>query len=633
MPPRPFVNDALWRCLCPGFPVNASASAIARIGPPSALRNRPREAHPARQLRAYSHSIASSPYSDDFFSQANAPSSSPRNASQAGVRKPDNKPPLAQLPTYILYEHLRDEGSKGHFDEVFNICRVLIRDRGESPNKEMYNGILHSFVSSSNGTAGKVRKVLGEMGFWADTKDMPDGQAKVELDARGCECVLEALAVHPDYLLRSEILEYMKDRWFPLSPRAQNFVVAGMLRERNFEQALETLDDMINKKIKIESWLFDKAMWILLEFREVEEAFYVLSLKDGIQRKSNGMGSARLSSALWGALLDAAARTQLVSMKLAFNLYILTISQYDATSMVWTTRVQPGYLKPGTGACLSVLAIAARHGDVDLATDVFRVLTERQTVFNTHHYELLIQTYLNADDLSAALSVILIMADSNIKVNAGTCIPLFSYLRKNPTEDSPSRPLHAFNILQDFEASGRKVPTAAVNTCIQASIALDHFEEAIEIYKALHTVSKSGPDTQTFNILFQGCSKNARKELAMFFANEMISLNLRPDRLTYDRLISVCLQSDNLEDALLYYEEMRSTPVKPGSSQKMQPRKRTWEALIQRCVDKGDDRAVATLKDYKQFEEEPKKFVEVAVLRVWGKAKESSEVDGSGAAS
>lgn len=281
--------------------------------------------------------------------------------------------------------------------------------------------------------------------------------------------------------------------------------------------------------------------------------------------------------------------------------------------MVWTTRVQPGYLKPGTGACLSVLAIAARHGDVDLATDVFRVLTERETVFNTHHYELLVQTYLNADELSAALSAILIMADANIRVNAGTCIPLLAYLRKKNAGES-SRPLHAFNILQDFEASGRKVPTAAVNTCIQASIALDRFEEAIEIYKALHTVSKAGPDTQTFNILFQGCSKNARKGLAMFFANEMIQLGLKPDRLTYDRLISVCLQSDNLEDALLYYEEMRSTPLKAGSSRTMQPRKRTWEALILRCVSKGDDRAVATLKDYKLLEEEPKKFVEKTVI-------------------
>jgi hypothetical protein len=86
-----------------------------------------------------------------------------------------------------------------------------------------------------------------------------------------------------------------------------------MLRERNFEHALEMLEDMIGKKVRVENWLLDEAMWMLLEYGEVEEAFHVLSLKDQIQRGVNGMGSAKLSSALWGALLDHGARRQLVS--------------------------------------------------------------------------------------------------------------------------------------------------------------------------------------------------------------------------------------------------------------------------------------------------------------------------------
>lgn len=225
------------------------------------------------------------------------------------MRTPASKPPLAQLATHILYEHLRNEGAKGHFEDVFSICRVLVKDRGELPNKDMYTAILHSFVSSTNGTAGKVRKVLDEMGFWTDSP------TKVELDARGCECVLEVLAVHPDYLLRTEVLTYMNARWFALSDRGHNFVVAGMLRERHFEQALEMMEDMVRSKRRIENWLFDQALWALLEFGEVDEAFYVLSLKEGIQRRSisGGLGAVKLSSALWGALLDAAARRQLVS--------------------------------------------------------------------------------------------------------------------------------------------------------------------------------------------------------------------------------------------------------------------------------------------------------------------------------
>lgn len=274
-------------------------------------------AHCGRQLRTYNSSKAPFAANDSFFSQPGTSAigfrpfgEKPRSSRD---QRPRGKVALSQLPTYILYEHARDEGAKGNWEEVMNICRVLLKDRGEQPNKEMYAAILHSFVDSKNGTAGKVRKVLEEMGFWNKTDEALLGRPKIELDAWGCECVLEVLAVHPDFILRNEILEYMKSRWFMLSDRARNFVIAGMLRERHFEQALESLDDMVRNKARVEGWLFDKAIWMLLEFGEVEEAFYVLRLKESAKSKSNGTGAVELSNALWGALLDAAAHKQLVS--------------------------------------------------------------------------------------------------------------------------------------------------------------------------------------------------------------------------------------------------------------------------------------------------------------------------------
>ena len=269
-------------------------------------------------------------------------------------------------------------------------------------------------------------------------------------------------------------------------------------------------------------------------------------------------------------------------------------------------------MKPGTATCLSVLALASVHGDVNLATDVFRLLTERDTPITTHQYELLISTYLKAGDISSALSVILIMVDAKLTIDAGTCNPLYLYMTKK-ADDETSRPLHVFSLLQAFETAGRIVPTAAVNACMQASIRLTNLEEAIEIYKVLHTVSQAGPNVETFNILFKGCHKNARKELAMFFANEMIQLGLQPNRVTYDRLILVCLQSDDLEDALLYYEEMMHI-ASTSNDLFMKPRRNTWELLIHRCVKQGDERAVALLKAYKRLIEDPRQQIEKAVV-------------------
>lgn len=285
--------------------------------------------------------------------------------------------------------------------------------------------------------------------------------------------------------------------------------------------------------------------------------------------------------------------------------------------MIWISRVQPGYLKPPTGTCLMVLSLASRHGDVHLATDVFRLLTERETVFDTHHYELLIATYLKANALSDALSVILIMTDAHIKVDAGTCIPLYSYLRTTlptpsttPSDPSPpSMPMHAFTLLQSFSAAGRRIPVAALNTCIAASIAISRLPDALDMYKTLHTVCPAGPNTSTFNHLFRGCSQAGRKDLAMFLAAEMISLNLQPDRITYDRLILVCEQSGDLDDAVRYFEEMRGAGFRP--------RRGTYEVLVAALVERRDERCVAVLRDYRESGEVVSKAVERRVRDVF----------------
>lgn len=254
--------------------------------------------------------------------------------------------------------------------------------------------------------------------------------------------------------------------------------------------------------------------------------------------------------------------------------------------MIWHTQVIPGYVKPTTGTCLNVLAIASRVGNVKLATDVFRILAERDTVFLNQHYEALIQCYLVADDLPAALSVVLIMQDSRLKVTEDELYSLYGYLCKDK-----ERPMKAFMQLQDYERSGRKVPTAAVNVCIKASIKLGNLSEAIELYKALQSVAKTGPTTATFNELFRGCYRDGRKELAMYLASEMIELGIRPDRLTYDRLILTCLMAGDFDDAVTYYEEM--------TAEGMVPRRGTHEGLIEDALKRRDERCVALLKQYR----------------------------------
>ena len=76
----------------------------------------------------------------------------------------------------------------------------------------------------------------------------------------------------------------------------------------------------------------------------------------------------------------------------------------------------------------------------------------------------------------------------------------------------------------------------------------------------------------------------------MFLANEMLALNLQPDRITYDRLMLVCQRAGDLDDQFGYLEEMRAAGY--------WPRRGTYEGLINALCEKGDERAVGVLQDF-----------------------------------
>ena len=94
-------------------------------------------------------------------------------------------------------------------------------------------------------------------------------------------------------------------------------VVAGLLRDRLFEQALEKITDMVSKSIKVEGWLWDKTMWLLLDYEEVDEAYQILLL-----RQNNGQD--KLTAALWGHFLDCAARVHHVSCEAVLHSRLVT---------------------------------------------------------------------------------------------------------------------------------------------------------------------------------------------------------------------------------------------------------------------------------------------------------------------
>ncbi len=466
----------------------------------------------------------------------------------------------------ILYRELHRQGIRADFLKIYEIVGDLVGRHGEAPNARLFLALILANTNSQHGSTTEVMRLLQEM---AEVGIEPDSATyhavlKVCGEPLGRTPVTyssdQVLAIHPDYLMRKAVLEEMHRRWFSISNDGWHDLIAGLLRDRQLELALDTFDSAQKEGVRIQSWLQDMIIYILCDIEEFDEVLVRM-------RHRISEGDLAISPTLWFYILDNASRAL----------------HHSATLYVWRKRVETCYLNPPSGVCTNILNTAARHGDFRLASDVCRVLGNRHEKLQLYHYESLLESYTTASDLKTALTLLSVMTSSGVPPSASSVRSVYALFRKDPSL-LPS----AVPILRHLRDMDRPVPVTAVNVIIEAFVTLGDLDSAVETYKTLHLLCPTGPVTTTFNELFRGCRQAVRKDLAMFLASEMVALNIAPDVLTYDRLLLVCLTAardgaqDAYEDAWRYFDEMRGLD--------WWPRRRTTLLLLQSSSERGDER-------------------------------------------
>lgn len=448
-----------------------------------------------------------------------------------------------------LYEMLRRNAALGRTDEVATIVEELVGERQEAPNLRIYAAMIMSNINSEYGSAADVERILAEMEAEGLT---PDGSCYHN--------ALRVLAVHPDCFLRDRIVNEMRERWMPIHIYGRIDVIAGLLREGLVEQAVENYTNDHEVRQAAPMWLKDMFIFHLCDLDEIDYALRMV--QDRL-----AAGEANISTSVWYYLFDHAC-SQL---------------HYEALDFIWRTRVDSQYLIPSSGQCEQALVVAARHGDVHIATEIFRILSGRSMTFEPYHYELLMQAHLHADELRTALTILCIMHTINLQPTLHSLVPFQKYI-----ELDVSRCEQAFDILSELSAE-REVPIVAMNCILLSLVSHNRHQDVIETYKSVHRISKQGPNVDTFNALFRSCHRNNDKKTAMFFAAEMVALKIKPNNLTYDRLLLVCINESDYEDGFRYYAEMLAAGYKP--------RPGTLQQIIKVCCDSRDDRAFEVVKD------------------------------------
>lgn len=154
------------------------------------------------------------------------------------------------------------------YDKVVQLVGYLVQVRGEKPALIHYDSLIRANASAMQGSAASVRMLLEDMKASA-----------IAPDSGLYHGALQTLAVHPDYILRAEIMQEMKERWLGLSPEGWHSLVVGLIRDRQYEVAMDKLEEMHSDGTMVQPWLYDIFMFQLCEAGELDEAFNLLKYR------------------------------------------------------------------------------------------------------------------------------------------------------------------------------------------------------------------------------------------------------------------------------------------------------------------------------------------------------------------
>lgn len=332
----------------------------------------------------------------------------------------------------------------------------------------------------------------------------------------------------------------MRDRWLTLSPAGWHYVVAGFLREHQFELALDHIGHMERKDIMVEGWLHSLLIYNLCDFEEFDEVLRLMQ-----SRVNQGYD---MSVDLWMYVLDVASA-----------------ALHDETiRYVWTQMVQLGYLKPPHEICSNILAVASHTTDTELAASVVRYLAESDTSLEPEDFESLVETHIRAGSLSAAFEVLCSMHKAGIELEENTTRPINGYLIEEKI-----RPRDAWNLLKWLKVDHKhEIPPACARVVLEIcehEAQNDPFavDDGIGLYKELYSLCSSGADVSIYNTLISMCRRAQNRNAAMFVVKEMALLGVVPNGGTFERLILMCLDAGNFQSAYMYFQDMLERGFEP----------------------------------------------------------------------
>ncbi|KAK8042798.1 hypothetical protein PG994_013281 [Apiospora phragmitis] len=594
MPGQRIVMDGLWRCLCPSLDAKALSRALQQpvvlpsrtstflnrahcapaapactrsysaVTPPIALKKASKylqnenRVHPKpKELVRYPNkrrTQAQDAYERYFRRMAKRLPNIPPSL-LTGNTPPESELDLIDTSTLLasLQELLR---AQWQYHTVVAIIQHLVAKRGMKPDAFLYECLIKVNVDPKYGSAQIVENLLKEM------------------ESIGClptsavyHGVLEVLAVHPDYVLRTKVLRAMKQGWIEPTPQGLAAVTVGLLRDGQYEMALERLEQMNAGVTTVPSWLYDIFIHTFTEMGMHEEALMI------VQRRLRYPDSG-VTDNMWYALLEAFGRD----------------SYYDGVIYIWERKVAPAILAPSDGLVFDVMNTASRHGDASLVTEALQTLSKRGKKLELHHFEPLLEIHAREHDLKKAFLTLGLMVKAGLQPDSSSTREMYAVLR-----DSAEKTDEALRILLEIGIND-EIPVAAFNVVLEAKLQHEGFKSGLDTYRSIRRICASPPNLATFHLLLSHCTLLKSMQ---FLLAEMEGFSVKPDSYVYNRTVLICTLNPQYEHAFRYLDRAKSSAIE-GEVGDWWMDHDTALALIRRCIIAEDSRVQGLIETCKE---------------------------------
>ncbi|KAL5601167.1 hypothetical protein BROUX41_005972 [Berkeleyomyces rouxiae] len=595
------VVDGLWKCLCPASAdstllasrathqrlSHASISAattsrpagLAATTPPNSLATARQAVRPFTSSRLVLDSA-----SPDLQNERTVPEirgDAPAEAEAHVAEPPSSLPdPMPSLPTsrpnitvsqlattqppyrelkdaslrtiYETFQRLR--GRTHSMPRISAFLDYIIKYRPTKLRFYHYNLLLEA-LADRKGSAKTVRILLQEM-----------KEAGIQPKPLTYHNVLAALAIHPDYTLRNEVLREMRERWISKSVLDECYEAVGLLRDTQYEMALEKLESMIKDAIFIPPWLFEVFGIVFCNAGFLDEAYQILTWRLNAFRNPPP----------------------------AYILHMLeTFSQgyhYEGTKLLWHRVTRTNRLHPSDIAVQHVIHTGARYGDPGLILQAIDLLASRGTEIGLVQFEPLLDCYALVGDMENALRVFSLMSRVGIKLRRPSTRSIFSCLRNKP---------ELIQSYMDALHDADSVPIAAVNVLLEVLHSFEDGQTAMDVYKSISNLTNEPASSETFGYLVD---LTGDPSALLFLADEasMVVQKLQIRTTLLHKLANACADAGKLDLAVKYFtrvnEEWRSQVTKTQKKLMKDAYRITFQNVFRALLKARDTRAAIVLR-------------------------------------